>query len=67
MVRAVPLPSIQYSRSIRSETDPDAAGGQAVDSKMRRMMEVVPENIHDKSGIFMGSYDEIEKIKSFHK
>ncbi|KAK4133623.1 inositol phosphatase [Trichocladium antarcticum] len=43
------------------------AGGQAVDSKMRRMMEVVPENIHDKSGIFMGSYDEIEKIKSFHK
>jgi len=30
-------------------------------------MEVVPESIHDKSGIFMGSYDEIEKVKAFHK
>ncbi|KAK5987757.1 Fructose-1,6-bisphosphatase [Cladobotryum mycophilum] len=42
------------------------AGGQAVDSKMRRMMDVVPEHIHDRSGIFMGSYDEVEKVKSFH-
>jgi fructose-1,6-bisphosphatase I len=30
-------------------------------------MEVVPESIHDRSGIFMGSYDEIEKVKSFHE
>lgn len=43
------------------------AGGLAVDSNMRRMMEVVPESIHDKSGIYMGSYDEVEKVKSFHK
>ncbi|KAK8098008.1 uncharacterized protein PG998_013494 [Apiospora kogelbergensis] len=43
------------------------AGGLAVNSKMERMMEVVPEHIHDKSGIFMGSYDEVEKVKSFHK
>jgi len=43
------------------------AGGQALTSDMRRMMEVVPESIHDRSGIFMGSYDEIEKVKSFHK
>jgi len=43
------------------------AGGQALDSKMNRMMEVVPEHIHDRSGIFMGSYDEMEKVKSFHK
>jgi fructose-1,6-bisphosphatase I len=34
---------------------------------MRRMMEVVPEHIHDRSGIFMGSYDEVEKVKSHHK
>jgi len=34
---------------------------------MDRMLEVVPSNIHDKSGIFMGSYDEVEKIKTFHK
>ncbi|POR38115.1 Fructose-1,6-bisphosphatase, partial [Tolypocladium paradoxum] len=37
------------------------AGGQAVDSKMRRMLEVDPEHIHDRSGIFMGSWDEVEK------
>ncbi|KKY35675.1 putative fructose-bisphosphatase [Diaporthe ampelina] len=43
------------------------AGGQAVNSKMDRMLEVVPEDIHDKSGIFMGSWDEVEKVKQFHK
>ncbi|KAI6091622.1 inositol phosphatase [Hypoxylon rubiginosum] len=43
------------------------AGGQALDSKMNRMLEVVPEHIHDRSGIFMGSYDEVEKVKGFHK
>ncbi|KAG6011322.1 hypothetical protein E4U54_008141 [Claviceps lovelessii] len=42
------------------------AGGQALDSHMKRMMEVAPEHIHDRSGIFMGSYDEIEKVKRFH-
>lgn len=46
---------------------PFPAGGQAVDSKMRRMLEIAPEHIHDKSGIFMGSYDEVEKVKAFHK
>jgi len=34
---------------------------------MNRLMEVVPAHIHDRSGIFMGSYDEMEKVKSFHK
>jgi fructose-1,6-bisphosphatase I len=43
------------------------AGGQALNSKMQRMMEVVPEHIHDRSGIYLGSYDEIEKVKGFHK
>ena len=43
------------------------AGGQALNSKMTRMLEVVPEHIHDRSGIFMGSWDEVEKVKSFHK
>ncbi|KAI0017940.1 inositol phosphatase [Xylariomycetidae sp. FL0641] len=43
------------------------AGGQALNSQMQRMMEVVPESIHDRSGIYMGSYDEMEKLKSFHK
>ncbi|KAG6136712.1 hypothetical protein E4U12_001081 [Claviceps purpurea] len=43
------------------------AGGQAIDSTMKRMMEVAPEHIHDRSGIFMGSYDEIEKVKTYHQ
>ncbi|KAK5626405.1 hypothetical protein RRF57_002120 [Xylaria bambusicola] len=43
------------------------AGGQAVNSKMERMLEVTPESIHDRSGIYLGSYDEVEKVKSFHK
>jgi fructose-1,6-bisphosphatase I len=42
------------------------AGGQAIDSKMQRMMEIVPENIHDRSGIFMGSYDEVQKVIDIH-
>ncbi|KAL2119797.1 hypothetical protein VTJ04DRAFT_6758 [Mycothermus thermophilus] len=41
------------------------AGGQAIDNKLRRMLDVVPEHIHDKAGIFMGSYDEVEKVKKF--
>jgi fructose-1,6-bisphosphatase I len=41
------------------------AGGQAVDSNMNRMLSVIPGTIHAKSGIFMGSYDEVEKVKSF--
>ncbi|CCU74914.1 fructose-1,6-bisphosphatase [Blumeria hordei DH14] len=43
------------------------AGGQAINSRMERMMDVVPQNIHDKSGIFMGSYDEIEKVRRYFK
>ena len=43
------------------------AGGMAVNSKMERMMEVVPEQIHDRSGIFMGSKEEIEKVVEAHK
>lgn len=38
-----------------------------MNNKMERMMEVVPQSIHDRSGIFMGSYDEMEKVKTFHK
>jgi len=43
------------------------AGGQAVDSKMRRMLTVVPEHIHDRSGIFLGSYEEVQKVIDIHK
>ncbi|KAI0408456.1 fructose-1,6-bisphosphatase [Xylaria palmicola] len=43
------------------------AGGQAINDEMERMLEVVPESIHDRSGIYLGSYDEVEKVKGFHK
>lgn len=43
-----------------------AAGGQAIDSNMKRMLEVVPEHIHDRSGIFLGSYDEVQKVLDVH-
>jgi fructose-1,6-bisphosphatase I len=52
---------------VHSRADLSPAGGQALNSKMQRMMEVVPESIHDRSGIYLGSFDEIEKVKSFHK
>lgn len=34
---------------------------------MNRMMEVRPENIHDRSGIFLGSYDEVQKVIDIHR
>ncbi|KAI9880449.1 MAG: Fructose-1,6-bisphosphatase [Pleopsidium flavum] len=42
------------------------AGGQAVNSRMERMLTIVPEHIHDRSGIFMGSYDEVQKVIDIH-
>ncbi|KAF2765854.1 inositol phosphatase [Teratosphaeria nubilosa] len=43
------------------------AGGQAVNSKMERMLTIVPEHIHDRSGIFLGSHDEVQKVIDIHK
>ncbi|GAM84901.1 hypothetical protein ANO11243_029030 [Dothideomycetidae sp. 11243] len=43
------------------------AGGQAINSKMERMLSVVPEHIHDRSGIFLGSYEEVQKVIDIHK
>ena len=43
-----------------------SAGGQAVNSRMERMLSIVPEHIHDRSGIFMGSYDEVQKVIDMH-
>lgn len=37
-----------------------------MNSDMRRMMEIVPEHIHDRSGIFMGSYDEVQAVIDLH-
>lgn len=38
------------------------AGGKAVDSHMGRLLTVVPEHIHDRSGVFLGSTEEVQRI-----
>ncbi|EAW10568.1 fructose 1,6-bisphosphate 1-phosphatase [Aspergillus clavatus NRRL 1] len=38
------------------------AGGLAINSRAERLLEVVPENIHDRSGVFLGSKDEVQKV-----
>ncbi|KAJ6171021.1 hypothetical protein N7470_000088 [Penicillium chermesinum] len=38
------------------------AGGMAVNSRMERLLSVVPESIHDRSGVFLGSKDEVQKV-----
>jgi len=30
------------------------------------MIEVVPEHIHDRAGIFLGSYEEVQKVIDIH-
>lgn len=60
-------PAALFPFSVNTGTDASAAGGLAVDSNMRRMLEVVPEHIHDRSGIFMGSEQEVQKVIDFHK
>lgn len=41
------------------------AGGLAITSDCKRMLDLVPEHIHDRSGIFMGSRNEVMKAKEF--
>jgi len=50
-----------------ASTNTCTAGGLAVNSKMERMLEVVPEHIHDRSGIFLGSEGEVQKVIDAHK
>lgn len=43
------------------------AGGMAITGNGTRMMSVVPEKIHDRSGIYMGSKGEVEKVLKVFK
>ncbi|GIK03231.1 fructose-1,6-bisphosphatase [Aspergillus viridinutans] len=38
------------------------AGGLAINSRAERLLGVVPEHIHDRSGVFLGSKDEMQKV-----
>ncbi|CAK9143406.1 unnamed protein product [Ilex paraguariensis] len=43
----------------------EQSGGQAFTGK-QRALELVPKKIHERSSIFLGSYDDIEEIKSLY-
>lgn len=43
----------------------EQAGGQAFTGK-GRALDIVPSKIHDRSPIFLGSYDDVEKIKALY-
>ncbi|KAK2986947.1 hypothetical protein RJ640_009090 [Escallonia rubra] len=43
----------------------EQAGGQAFTGK-QRALDLVPKNLHDRSPIFLGSYDDIEEIKGLY-
>ncbi|KAK9463787.1 fructose-1,6-bisphosphatase class 1/Sedoheputulose-1,7-bisphosphatase [Lipomyces oligophaga] len=44
----------------------EQAGGIATDGK-KRILDIVPEHIHSRSGIFLGSADEVQKIIDIYK
>ena len=43
------------------------AGGLAINSQAERLLEVVPEHIHDRSGVYLGSKDEVLKVAEMYK
>ncbi|GAV80961.1 FBPase domain-containing protein [Cephalotus follicularis] len=43
----------------------EQAGGQAFTGK-QRALELVPKKIHERSPIFLGSYDDVEEIKALY-
>ncbi|ODQ79389.1 hypothetical protein BABINDRAFT_37488 [Babjeviella inositovora NRRL Y-12698] len=43
----------------------EQAGGMAVNDKGERILEIVPKAIHDRSGIWLGSKGEVEKLLNF--
>ncbi|KAI4299041.1 hypothetical protein L6164_032537 [Bauhinia variegata] len=43
----------------------EQAGGQAFTGN-QRALDLVPKNIHDRSPVFLGSYDDVEEIKKLY-
>jgi len=43
----------------------EQAGGLAINDQGKRILDLVPEEIHERSGIWLGSYGEVEKAKAF--
>ncbi|KAH3899913.1 probable Fructose-1,6-bisphosphatase [Saccharomycodes ludwigii] len=45
----------------------EQAGGKAVNDKGKRILDLTPKNIHDKSSIWLGSSGEVDKYLSYIK
>ncbi|KAG0683536.1 Fructose-1,6-bisphosphatase [Pichia californica] len=45
----------------------EQAGGMAVNDKGERILDLIPKKIHERSGIWLGSKEEIEKLLTFIK
>lgn len=45
----------------------EQAGGLAVNDKGERILDLIPKKIHERSGIWLGSKDEVEKLLTFIK
>lgn len=43
----------------------EQAGGSAVNDKGERILDLLPKGIHDKSGIWLGSKDEVERFLKY--
>ncbi|PRT53558.1 Fructose-1,6-bisphosphatase [Wickerhamiella sorbophila] len=43
----------------------EQAGGEAINDDGTRILDLVPETIHERSGVWLGSKGEIEKARSF--
>jgi fructose-1,6-bisphosphatase I len=44
----------------------EKAGGSAINNKLERLLEIVPENLHDTSPCFFGSKYEIDLMKKYY-
>ena len=45
----------------------EKAGGEAINDKGKRLLELKPEHIHDTSPCFFGSKKEIKRVKEYYK
>ncbi|ODV83883.1 hypothetical protein CANARDRAFT_24590 [[Candida] arabinofermentans NRRL YB-2248] len=45
----------------------EQAGGQAVNDKGERILDLIPKKIHERSGIWLGSNEEIDKLLTYIK
>ena len=44
----------------------EQAGGQAVDT-VNRILDIQPEQLHQRVSVILGSKNEVEKVKSYFK